>query len=149
MSTLPCLGKLPELEELSVWRLKELKYVGREFLGISSSAVMMMAFPKLKKLSFYDCPRWEKWEDITAEEEGSATVSIMPCLRELKISYCGLAELPHRLLGKASSLQDLRLDYSFHLWERYGSEKGADRRLLSHIPHLSVGYLWHWQAKTL
>ncbi|KAL0415118.1 UNVERIFIED_CONTAM: hypothetical protein Slati_3343700 [Sesamum latifolium] len=157
MSTLPCLGKLPELEELSLWRMKELKYVGREFLGVAAgdadrsmkwSSVAIMAFPKLKKLSFYDCPRWEKWEDITAEEAGSATVSIMPCLRELKISYCGLRELPHRLLGKAPSLEELRLDYSFHLWEHYG-EKGADRRSLSHIPRLSVGYLWHWQANTL
>ncbi|KAK4427321.1 putative disease resistance protein RGA1 [Sesamum alatum] len=136
MSTLPCLGKLPELEELSFWRMKELKFVGRElFLGIVGDTDVGTVFRKLAKLNFYDCPQWEKWEDITAKAEGSATVAIMPCLRELRISYCGLMELPHRLLRKASWLEELRLDYSFHLWEHYG-EKGSSRRSLSHIPRL-------------
>ncbi|KAL0415122.1 UNVERIFIED_CONTAM: putative disease resistance protein RGA4 [Sesamum latifolium] len=125
VSSLPCLGKLPELEELSVWEMKELKFMGREFLGIvagdsngSSSAVT--AFPKLKKLHFFNCPRWGTWEDITAEEGGrSATASIMPRLRELEIEHCGLTELPHRLLRKASSLKSLVVRHSFHLLEHY------------------------------
>ncbi|KAL0354568.1 UNVERIFIED_CONTAM: hypothetical protein Sradi_3903700 [Sesamum radiatum] len=141
VSTLPCLGKLPELEELSVWEMKELKFVGREFLGIaagdsngSSSAVT--AFPKLKKLHFFNCPRWGTWEDITAEEGGrSGTASMMPRLRELEIEHCGLTELPHRLLRKASSLKSLVVRHSFHLLEHY---KGSGRGSLSHIPHVII-----------
>ncbi|KAL2243249.1 putative disease resistance protein RGA3 [Sesamum indicum] len=109
ISTLPCLGKLPELEELSVGTMRKLKFVGREFLGIAgdidgsmASSSVVIRFPKLKKLSFWNCPRWKEWEDITAEEEGSATVSIMPCLKELKIDDCWLTQLPHRLLRKVS-----------------------------------------------
>ncbi|KAK4427318.1 putative disease resistance protein RGA1 [Sesamum alatum] len=103
ISTLPCLGKLPELEELSVGTMRKLKFVGREFLGIATaSSGVVIRFPKLKKLSFWNCPRWKEWEDITAEEEGNATMSIMPCLKELKIDECGLRKLPERLLRKAS-----------------------------------------------
>ncbi|KAL0415120.1 UNVERIFIED_CONTAM: putative disease resistance protein RGA1 [Sesamum latifolium] len=112
ISTLPCLGKLPELEELSVGTMRKLKFVGREFLGIAgdidgsmatATTSVVIRFPKLKKLSFWNCPRWKEWEDITAEEEGSATVSIMPCLKELKIDDCWLTKLPHRLLRKVSA----------------------------------------------
>ncbi|KAK4395139.1 putative disease resistance protein RGA1 [Sesamum angolense] len=109
VSTLPCLGKLPELEELSVGTMRKLTFVGREFLGIAgdidgsmASSAIVVRFPKLKKLSFWNCPRWKEWEDITAEEEGSATVSIMPCLKELKIDDCWLTKVPHRLLRKVS-----------------------------------------------
>ncbi|KAK4427315.1 putative disease resistance protein RGA4 [Sesamum alatum] len=76
---LPCLGKLPELEELSVWRMGKLKFVGREFLGINDSMAVETRFPKLKNLSFWNCPRWKEWKDITTKEEGSATaVLTMP-----------------------------------------------------------------------
>lgn len=113
--------RLPELEELSVWGMRKLKFVGREFLGISVGSIpssgVVISYPKLKKLSFLNCPRWKEWEDITAEEEGSATMSIMPCLRVLNINRCRLTELPHRLLRKASSLQQLMVTRSFHLSE--------------------------------
>ncbi|KAL0441450.1 UNVERIFIED_CONTAM: hypothetical protein Sradi_0083900 [Sesamum radiatum] len=36
ISTLPCLGRLLQLEELSVRGRRKLKFVGREFLGISA-----------------------------------------------------------------------------------------------------------------
>ncbi|XP_047978635.1 putative disease resistance protein RGA1 [Salvia hispanica] len=97
--------KLPFLEILEIWYAGQLKLVGREFLGIeSSSDVVVVAFPKLETLKFYDCSKWEEWEDITEEEEESAAISIMPCLTRLSIIYCkSMKKLPHRLLHKVSS----------------------------------------------
>ncbi|KAL0434457.1 UNVERIFIED_CONTAM: putative disease resistance RPP13-like protein 1 [Sesamum latifolium] len=112
ISTLPCLGMLPELEKLSVWGMNELKFVGREFLGITGDVKRWSgaSFPMLKKLSFQGCPQWEEWEDVMVgedEEEGGTTVEIMPSLVELEITGCGLTVLPCWLLRRASSLEIL------------------------------------------
>ncbi|KAK4395130.1 putative disease resistance protein RGA1 [Sesamum angolense] len=144
ISTLPCLGKLPNLQYLYVLGMERLKLVGREFLGIAAGNVdgsmpipcMAVSFPKLEILIFMKCSQWEEWEDI---EDGSTTMSIMPCLRILKITRCGLTELPHRLLRKASSLQYLTIYRSFNLLERYGVT-GSGHESLSHIPHVSLLY---------
>ncbi|KAH6795147.1 hypothetical protein C2S52_005624 [Perilla frutescens var. hirtella] len=138
LSSLPPLGKLPFLEMLRLGRLYELKLVGREWLGIrgregevmkndhipssssSSATNVVVAFPKLIYLEFKWCEKWEEWEDITAGEEESAVVSIMPCLRVLQIRYCEeLKLLPHRLLRKAQSLD---IEGSTKLIECYGGE---------------------------
>ncbi|KAG8380069.1 hypothetical protein BUALT_Bualt07G0155100 [Buddleja alternifolia] len=128
-SALPPLGKLPGLELLEIFSMNNLEFLGREFLGIatslddddiinvppplpspSSSSSMVIGFPKLKELKISYCNEWKEWEDITAEEEGSATVSIMPCLEKLVILNChSITVLPHRLLRKASSLQHLKI----------------------------------------
>nr|GMD60020.1 putative disease resistance protein RGA3 [Ipomoea batatas] len=98
-SSLPPLGKLPSLETLFIWDMKELRYVGSEFLGVAE--VGGVAFPKLKKLVFYNCPEWEEWEDFIEE----ATIIIMPCIRELLLSWClKLKTVPHHLLS--SRLQE-------------------------------------------
>ncbi|KAK4395143.1 hypothetical protein Sango_1668600 [Sesamum angolense] len=109
ISTLPCLGKLPELVELAVGGMRELKFVGREFLGIEGDIKSWsgICFPMLTHLSFRGCPQWEEWEDIMAddeeEEEGrSTTMKIMPCLMALTITECGLTVLPHWLLRRPS-----------------------------------------------
>ncbi|KAL0415124.1 UNVERIFIED_CONTAM: hypothetical protein Slati_3344300 [Sesamum latifolium] len=140
--TLPCLGRLPEL---SVSYMTRLSFVGREFLGLIgdndtdiATRVLMISFPKLKVLRFEMCLWWTEWEDITAGEESNASVSIMPCLRELDFTNCGLRELPHRLIRKASSLQHLSIHHSFHLLERYEEEGSAARSLFSHIPRVTV-----------
>ncbi|KAL0341911.1 UNVERIFIED_CONTAM: hypothetical protein Scaly_1853700 [Sesamum calycinum] len=143
ISTLPCLGKLPELLKLSVsYMIRGSMFVGREFLGLTATwdndmDISMISFPKLKVLRLEECLGWTKWEDITANEESNATVLIMPCLKELVISGCGLRKLPHCLIRKASSLQHLIILNSFHLWERYG-EEGYARTSLSHILRLTV-----------
>nr|GMD93982.1 putative disease resistance protein RGA3 [Ipomoea batatas] len=94
-SSLPPLGKLPSLETLDIVGMKELRYVGREFLGVTE--VGGVAFPKLKKLEFYNCPEWEEWEDFKEE----ATIIIMPCIRELLLSRCSkLKTVPHHLLSR-------------------------------------------------
>ncbi|KAL0415123.1 UNVERIFIED_CONTAM: putative disease resistance protein RGA4 [Sesamum latifolium] len=112
VSSLPCLGKLPELEELSVWEMKELKFVGREFLGIEGDIKSWsgICFPMLTHLSFWRCRQWEEWEDVMADDEGSSSSSsmkIMPCLMQLTIIECGLTVLPHWLLRRPSLLSHI------------------------------------------
>nr|GMD04461.1 putative disease resistance protein RGA3 [Ipomoea batatas] len=94
-SSLPPLGKLPSLETLKIWEMKELRYVGREFLAVAE--VGGVAFPKLKTLKFYECPEWEEWEDFKEE----ATITIMPCIRVLILERCWkLKTVPHHLLSR-------------------------------------------------
>ncbi|KAL7099931.1 hypothetical protein ACP275_09G117600 [Erythranthe tilingii] len=144
--SLPPLGKLPLLETLSIQDLYELEYVGREFLGIattttcSSMATIAGGFPKLKKLTFWKCINWTKWEDITVEEDNVA-ISIMPCLTELIIHDCRrLTELPQRLLQKVSpSLKWLDITGSTQLIQVYGDEDGQPWKSISdHNPHLRL-----------
>nr|GMD08339.1 putative disease resistance protein RGA3 [Ipomoea batatas] len=99
-SSLPPLGKLPSLETLLIAGMKELRYVGREFLGVTK--VGGVAFPKLKTLEFERCEEWEEWEDLKEE----ATIIIMPCIRELQLKYCTkLKTVPHYLLSRLESLE--------------------------------------------
>ncbi|KAL8486819.1 hypothetical protein ACS0TY_023493 [Phlomoides rotata] len=51
LTSLPSFGKLPCLEELFLDGMKALKFVGREFLGITTNT-NFVAFPKLKELFF-------------------------------------------------------------------------------------------------
>ncbi|KAL1538209.1 putative disease resistance protein RGA1 [Salvia divinorum] len=141
VSSLPAIGKLPLLERLYIWFVEQLKLVGSEFLGIeSSSDDVVVAFPKLNKLTFYYCKKWEEWEDITEEEEESAAISIMPCLTRLSIDSCSsLKKLPHRLLRKASSsLRSLNIRGSSELVKTYGEDKegSAWRSISQHNPQL-------------
>nr|GMD06379.1 putative disease resistance protein RGA3 [Ipomoea batatas] len=64
-----------------------------------------VAFPKLKKLEFYDCPEWEEWEDF---KEEATIIIIMPCIRELALEHCWkLKTVPHHLLSR---LEDLKIE---------------------------------------
>ncbi|KAI3455558.1 hypothetical protein Pfo_012221 [Paulownia fortunei] len=140
LSSLLPLGKLPCLEEIEISGMPVLQFVGREFLGLTTTttttgvAAGTIGFPKLRNLSFFDCPKWKEWEDITDEEEDSAAVSLMPCLRMLIIKRCtGLTSLPHRLLRKASSLEELRIQGSTQLKQRYGDKEGSPWKSISQI----------------
>ncbi|KAG6397998.1 hypothetical protein SASPL_139448 [Salvia splendens] len=142
VSSLPAMGKLPFLEFLCIESARELKMVGREFLGIESSSDVV-AFPKLKKLVFMFCYEWEEWEDITEEEEEeSAAISIMPCLTRLSIFWCkSLKKLPLRLLRKvSSSLLLLETRGSSELVKTYGEdgEGSALRSISQHNPQLQL-----------
>ncbi|KAL9156977.1 hypothetical protein ABFS82_09G116100 [Erythranthe guttata] len=115
--SLPPLGKLPLLKTLWIIRLTELEFVGREFLGITTttssvSTSIIGGFPKLEELKFGECSKWKEWEDITAEEEEEDCegVSIMPCLTRLTIRNCeALKKLPQRLMRKVSSSKRLTI----------------------------------------
>ncbi|XP_042020736.1 putative disease resistance protein RGA3 [Salvia splendens] len=144
VSSLPSMGKLPFLEILNIFSVEQLMFVGREFLGIESSShdIVVVAFPKLKKLGFFECSKWEEWEDITEEEEESAAISIMPCLTRLSIIWCGsLKKLPHRLLRKvSSSLLLLNISGSPELVKTYGEDKEGSgwRSISQHNPQLRL-----------
>ncbi|CAI9779992.1 unnamed protein product [Fraxinus pennsylvanica] len=132
-SSLPPLGKLPMLEELKILSMRSMKYVGNEFLGIMEPNAGP-AFPKLRKLVFRDCFKWEKWEDITGDEKDH--LLIMPCLRELEIIGCGeLKALPHCLLR---TLEYLTVENSSCLASLYGDRTGDEWDKISHIPHIKV-----------
>jgi hypothetical protein len=92
--------------------------VGREFLGLgvdsdisigemtSSSSNTIIAFPKLKSLSFWFMRKWEEWEKWEGREGGNEdktnifnSTIIMPSLRSLEISGCPkLKALPDYVL---------------------------------------------------
>ncbi|KAL0341899.1 UNVERIFIED_CONTAM: hypothetical protein Scaly_1852500 [Sesamum calycinum] len=144
ISTLPCLGKLPNLQyPLRVGNGKA-EASGQGVPGNSSwecgwfnaYTVHGGQLPEAGDTDLHEMFAVEEWEDI---EDGSTTMSIMPCLRILKITRCGLTELPHRLLRKASLLQYLTIYRSFNLLERYGVT-GSGHESLSHIPHVSLLY---------
>ncbi|XP_042021070.1 putative disease resistance protein RGA1 [Salvia splendens] len=147
VSSLPAMGKLPSLEILSIYSAEQLMFVGREFLGIESSShdIVVVAFPKLKQLTFHMCRNWEEWEDVTEEEEESAAISIMPCLTELTIESCeSLKKLPHRLLRKvSSSLLWMDISGSSELVKTYGEdEEGSAWRSISQLnPQLHLQLL--------
>ncbi|KAL2463359.1 putative disease resistance RPP13-like protein 1 [Forsythia ovata] len=97
-SSLPPLGNLQFLERLHIGSMLNMNYLGREFLGITGDG-RAIAFPKLKRLDIFACDEWTEWEDIREEEED--VVSIMPCLRILRVSFCpNLKALPPRLLRR-------------------------------------------------
>ncbi|XP_047964215.1 putative disease resistance protein RGA3 [Salvia hispanica] len=143
LSSLTPMGKLPLLEDLILERLNKMEFLGREFLGIvASSSNHVVVFPKLKKLAFNSLICWDKWEDITVEEEESAAISIMPCLTELHITdSVSLKKLPHRLLHKASSsLRWINIVGSSELVKTYGEDKegSAWRSISQHNPQLQL-----------
>ncbi|KAL2507028.1 putative disease resistance protein [Forsythia ovata] len=122
-SSLPPLGNLQSLEELYIWSIENMKYLGRELLGITGDG-RAIAFPKLKKLEIALCFKWTEWEDIRKEEED--VVSIMPCLRELLVQNCpNLKALPHRLLRR-TPLDELNIYKSYLLIEQYKSSGGDE-----------------------
>jgi hypothetical protein len=129
IENLPPLGKLPSLEELSVGGMECVGRVGREFLGLgvdseisigemtSSSSNTIIAFPKLKSLTFWDMGKWEEWEGGEGgrwrrgnEDKTNICIStIMPSLRSLTISGCPkLKALPDYVL-QSTTLEELRI----------------------------------------
>ncbi|KAI9161776.1 hypothetical protein LWI28_020577 [Acer negundo] len=103
------LGKLPLLQKLRIERMRSLKRVGNEFLGIknnhSSSSSSLIFFPKLESLVFENLENWADWEYEITEN-----FAIMPCLSHCYIEYCPkLKALPNHFL-QAISLKKLGID---------------------------------------
>ncbi|XP_034695614.1 disease resistance protein RGA2-like [Vitis riparia] len=121
---LPPLGQLPVLEELVIWKMYSVIYIGSEFLGSSSTV-----FPKLKKLAIVHLADLKQWEIKEKEDR-----SIMPCLNHLITEFCPQLEgLPDHVLQR-TSLQKLDIRYSYILERRYQKDIGVDRHKISHIP---------------
>ncbi|GMJ05473.1 hypothetical protein like AT3G14470 [Hibiscus trionum] len=97
--SLPSIGRLPSLKDLSISGLDEVHKIGIEFLGENQSN----AFASLETLSFHSLPNWEEWDAC----EGDEQVSRFPILGELSIRRC--PQLLGRLPTRLQSLQRLEI----------------------------------------
>ncbi|XP_022898639.1 putative disease resistance RPP13-like protein 1 isoform X2 [Olea europaea var. sylvestris] len=96
-TTLPPLGQLPLLRDLSLRGIGQVKVIGAEFYGKRSHGEL--PFPSLISLTFEDMCNWEEWHGIEGVIE-------LPRLRKLKISCCSkLARLPNLLLPSLGELE--------------------------------------------
>ncbi|KAJ6882795.1 disease resistance protein RGA4 isoform X1 [Populus alba x Populus x berolinensis] len=145
VGVLPPLGRLPNLECLLLDLLK-VRRLDAGFLGIEKDKnasinegeiARVTAFPKLKKLEFWNLREVEEWEGIerrVGEEDANTTsiISIMPQLRWLTILNCPLLRaLPDYVL--AAPLQELHIRRCRNLRKE---EMGEDLRKISHIPKI-------------
>ncbi|PWA54306.1 NBS-LRR protein [Artemisia annua] len=78
-TSLPPLGQLQSLKELSIQDMDDVKVVGSEFFGTG------LAFPSLESLSFRNMWGWEVWSTNSGSGVGD---SVFPCLKELNIIGC-------------------------------------------------------------
>ncbi|XP_021826694.1 putative disease resistance protein RGA3 [Prunus avium] len=144
----PPLGRLESLEVLEIFHWQSLKKVGVEFLGIdgtietqTSSSSSLILFPSLKRLEFGFMDMWEEWEGMTGwseEEDSQKTITIMPYLSSLEITYCEeLKTLPNFLQN--TPLKELVINDSPTLAQ--GCRKGrGEWPKISHIPNIKVGF---------
>ncbi|XP_052885081.1 putative disease resistance RPP13-like protein 1 [Gossypium arboreum] len=89
--SLPSIGLLPLLKDLSIIGFDEVQMVGAEFFGENQ----LKPFVSLENLHFQRLPNWKEWDPCEGEEQ----VSKFPNLRELSIRECPqlLEKLPTRL----------------------------------------------------
>lgn len=80
--TLPPLGQLPSLQDLSIVGFASVVTVGPEFYGSDSSS--LKPFRALKVLRFEQMLKWEKWFAFGAENEGE----VFSHLGELYMGRC-------------------------------------------------------------
>ncbi|KAJ6934554.1 disease resistance RPP13-like protein 1 [Populus alba x Populus x berolinensis] len=97
-TSLPPLGQLASLEELSIEAFYKVVTVGSEFYGNCTAKVK--PFKSLKKLSFTGMPEWREW----ISDEGSREA--FPLLDELSITKCPnlTKALPGHNLPRLTSL---------------------------------------------
>ncbi|KAL4291959.1 hypothetical protein GQ457_14G006690 [Hibiscus cannabinus] len=138
--TLPPMWKLPVLEHLEIWEMKNVKEVGQEFMGpetemgqaSSSSDNNNIAFPSLKHLKFQLMEEWQQWNygDL---------LTTMPLLCSLRITGClKLKSLPRQLLQK-TTLQVLDISDCPILKKRCSRNgAGGDWPYISHIPTITI-----------
>ncbi|KAE8680745.1 Ras-related small GTP-binding family protein [Hibiscus syriacus] len=135
--TLPPMWKLPVLEHLEIWEMKNVKEVGQEFMGAegetsSSSDNNNIAFPSLKHLKFQFMEEWQEWNY-------GNLLTTMPLLSSLRINSClKLKSLPRQLLQK-TTLQVLDIFDCPILKERcLRNGTGGDWPYISHILTITI-----------
>ncbi|XP_050288530.1 putative disease resistance protein At3g14460 isoform X2 [Quercus robur] len=84
-SSLPPLGQLPALMELSIEGLDGVSCVDSKFYG-DVSCTTNKPFKSLEKLTFKGMPEWKEW--FVFEGEGEDEGGVFPTLRELRIINC-------------------------------------------------------------
>ncbi|XP_031259730.1 putative disease resistance RPP13-like protein 1 [Pistacia vera] len=95
--TLPSIGLLGSLKNLSIKGIKMLEKIGCEVYGESCSE----SFQLLETLCFENLPEWEQWDPFEEKEH----VERFSCLKELSISQC--PKLSGRLPNRLPSLEKL------------------------------------------
>ncbi|PWA97451.1 NB-ARC domains-containing protein [Artemisia annua] len=99
--SLPSLGQLESLKELSIQDMDGVKVLGSEFFGTG------LAFPSLQVLSFEGMQGWEVWSTNGTSTAGVIKDAVFPCLKELHIMDCpNLVEISLKALP---SLRDLEI----------------------------------------
>nr|GEY40707.1 NB-ARC domains-containing protein [Tanacetum cinerariifolium] len=81
-TSLPPLGQLRSLKELSIQEMGDVKVVGSEFLGTG------LVFPRLEVLSFEGMQGWEVWSTNGTSTTGVVKDAVFPRLKELRITNC-------------------------------------------------------------
>ena len=97
--TLPPLGQLSSLKELSISGMSILETIGPEFYGMvgGGSNSSFQPFPSLEKLEFTNMPNWKKW---FSSQDG---IFPFPRLKTLKLYDC--PELRGNLPNHLSSIE--------------------------------------------
>jgi hypothetical protein len=107
----------------------------------SSSSNTIIAFPKLKSLSFYSMEKWEEWEGGEGGNEDKTNIFnsiIMPSLRYLKIWNCPkLKALPDYVL-RSTTLEKMIITDSPILEEQYLKAGGKGWPHASHTPNITI-----------
>ncbi|XP_044470869.1 putative disease resistance RPP13-like protein 1 isoform X3 [Mangifera indica] len=98
-TSLPSLGKLSSLKDLTIKGMTKIVSTGFGFYGESNSK----AFQSLETLCFEDLPEWNHWEPLKESEQAG----IYPCLRKLSIVKC--PKLTGILPENLPSLEELEI----------------------------------------
>ena len=100
--TLPPLGQLSSLKDLSISGMSILETIGPEFYGMvgGGSNSSFQPFPSLEKLEFTIMPNWKKWLPF---QDG---IFPFPCLKTLKLYDC--PELRGNLPNHLSSIETFK-----------------------------------------
>ncbi|CAL5204246.1 unnamed protein product [Lathyrus oleraceus] len=110
--TLPALGQLPSLKELSISNLLLLETIGSEFYCVEEgecSNSTFQSFPSLEYLKFHNMPNWKDW--IPFESINFA----FPQLRFMKLHNC--PELRGDLPSHLSCLEGIEIRSCYKLLE--------------------------------
>ncbi|XP_073133786.1 disease resistance protein RGA2-like [Henckelia pumila] len=143
---LPPLGKLPSLVILYIEGMRNLKFIGAEFLGLhvdvnrtlnGGARLKGTSFPKLKKLKISNMENWEEWDFLNGGSFDE-NAKVMPCLKFLKLAQCGkLKTLPQHLLLNTTSLSKLSINKCAMLQEQF-QRTGEKRSTISSIPIIRI-----------
>ncbi|KAH9782482.1 putative disease resistance protein [Citrus sinensis] len=110
-TSLPAVGQLVSLKELTIERMLVLRSIGSEFCGKNCSK----PFQSLETLCFSGLPEWEFWD--TGNQTGY--IEIFPCLVELSILGC--PKLSGKLPDHLPALETLVVRYCEELLVSFSS----------------------------
>ncbi|VVA21918.1 PREDICTED: putative disease resistance [Prunus dulcis] len=125
-SSLPPVGRLPNLKELCISQMKFVKTIGVEFYGSTGSSVIQ-PFKSMEKLRFYWMTEWEEWvpsgsggvdflrlQELILQDCPKLRGNLpcdLPCLKKLILDECGVLhdQRATSVNMKYKSLEELRI----------------------------------------